>query len=180
MGLETAALVAVGGLGVAQYQQQGATGKFNQAVQNRNAQISEQEAAQMQKQLEFDLQRFDQQFDKIQGATTTSVLKSGVALEGGTGLRLLRANAVEAQLQKNIMEYNSKVGQAKKMEEANFYRIQGQIARQQARSAQISTLFSTGTSLLSMGGGFGGAKSFDGARSFGQYTSNPTGYSGSF
>ena len=115
MGLETAALVAVGGLGVAQYQQQGATGKFNQAVQNRNAQISEQEAAQMEKQLEFDLARFDQQFDKIQGATTTSVLKSGAVLEG-SGLRLLRANAVEAELQKNIMEYNSKVGQAKKME----------------------------------------------------------------
>jgi hypothetical protein len=179
MGLETAALVAVGGLGVAQYQQQGATGKFNQAVQNRNAQISEQEAAQMEKQLEFDLARFDQQFDKIQGATTTSVLKSGAVLEG-SGLRLLRANAVEAELQKNIMEYNSKVGQAKKMEEANFYRIQGQIARQQARSAQISTLFSTGTSLLTMGGGFKGAKTFDGASSFGQYASNPTGYSGSF
>ena len=155
MGLETAAIVAVGGLGVAQYQQQGATGKFNQAVQNRNAQLSEQEAAQMEKQLEFDLARFDQQFDKIQGTTTTSVLKSGAVLEG-TGLRLLRTNAVEAQLQKNIMEYNSKVGQAKKMEEANFFRIQGQMARQQARSAQISTLFSTGTSLLSMGGGFGG------------------------
>jgi hypothetical protein len=179
MGLETAALVAVGGLGVAQYQQQGATGKFNQAVQNRNAQISEQEAAQMEKQLEFDLARFDQQFDKIQGATTTSVLKSGAVLEG-SGLRLLRANAVEAELQKNIMEYNSKVGQAKKMEEANFYRIQGQIARQQARSAQMSTLFSTGTSLLTIGGGFKGAKTFDGASSFGQYASNPTGYSGSF
>ena len=179
MGLETAALVAVGGLGVAQYQQQGATGKFNQAVQNRNAQISEQESAQMQKQLEFDLARFDQQFDKIQGTTTTSVLKSGAALEG-TGLRLLRTNAVEAQLQKNIMEYNSKVGQAKKMEEANFYRIQGQIARQQAKSAQLSTLFSTGTSLLTMGGGFKGGGSFDGASSFGQYSSNPTGYSGSF
>ena len=182
MGLETAALVAVGGLGVAQYQQQGATGKFNQAVQNRNAQISEQEAAQMEKQLEFDLARFDQQFDKIQGATTTSVLKSGAVLEG-SGLRLLRANAVEAELQKNIMEYNSKVGQAKKMEEANFYRIQGQIARQQARSAQMSTLFSTGTSLLSMGGGFGKSSSMgglDGASSYGQYYSNPTGYSGSF
>lgn len=179
MGLETAALVAVGGLGVAQYQQQGATGKFNQSVQNRNAQISEQEAAQMEKQLEFDLARFDQQFGKIQGTTTTSVLKSGATLEG-TGLRLLRTNAVEAQLQKNIMEYNSKVGQAKKMEEANFYRIQGSIARQQAKSAQLSTLFSTGTSLLTMSGGFKGARSFDGASSFGQYSSNPTGYSGSF
>jgi hypothetical protein len=169
----------VGGLGALQYQQQGAAGKFNQAVQNRNAQISEQEAAQMQKQLEFDLGRFDQQFAKVQGQTNVSIAKSGAALEG-TGLRVLRANAVEAELQKNIMEYNSKVGQAKKLEEANFYRIQGQVARQQARSAQMSTLFSTGSSLLSMGGGFGGSKSFDGASSYGQYASNPTGYSGSF
>lgn len=167
------------GLGVAQYQQQGATGKFNQAVQNRNAEVATQEAAQLQKQLEFDLGRFDQQFAQIQGQTTTRIAKTGAALEG-TGLRVLRSNAVEAELQKNIMEYNSKVGQAKKMEEANFSRIQGQFARQQARSAQISTLFSTGTSLLSMGGGFGGAKSFDGATSYAQYASNPTGYSGSF
>jgi hypothetical protein len=167
------------GLGALQYQQQGAAGKFNQAVQNRNAQVSEQEAAQMEKQLEFDLGRFDQQFAKIQGQTNVSIAKSGVSLEG-TGLRVLRANAVEAELQKNIMEYNSKVGQAKKLEEANFYRIQGQVARQQARSAQMSTLFSTGTSLLSMGGGFGGASRLDGATSYAQYASNPSGYSGSF
>lgn len=81
------------------------------------------------------------------------------------------------------MEYNSKVGQARKFEEANFYRIQGQVARQQAKSAQMSTLFSTGTSLLSMSGGFGkssGVGGLDGASSYGQYYSNPTGYSGSF
>jgi CheY-like chemotaxis protein len=154
MGLETAALVAVGGLGVAQYQQQGAAGKFNQSVQNRNAQLSEQEAAQMAKQLEFDLIRFDQNFKQLQGQTTTRIAKTGADFTG-TGLKILRANVEESELQKNIMEYNSKVGQAKKIEEANFYRIQGQVARQQAKSAQISTLFSTGTSLLSMSGGFG-------------------------
>jgi CheY-like chemotaxis protein len=145
----------VGGLGVMQYQQQGAAGKFNQAVQNRNAQLSEQEAAQMAKQLEFDLVRFDQKFQQLEGQTITRIAKTGADFSG-TGLRILRANAEEAELEKNIMEYNSKIGQAKKIEEANFYRIQGQVARQQARSAQLSTLFSTGTSLLSMGGGFGG------------------------
>jgi len=139
----------VGGLGVMQYQQQGAAGKFNQSVQNRNAQIAEQEAAQMEKQLEFDIERFNKQFTQVQGQTTTRIAKTGATLEG-TGLRILRANAEEAELQRNIMEYNSKVGQAKKLEEANFYRIQGQVARQQAKSAQISTLMSTGTSLLGM------------------------------
>jgi hypothetical protein len=38
------------------------------------------------------------------------------------------------------------------MEEANFARIQGQVARQQARLDQIGTLTKTGTSLLTMGG----------------------------
>jgi hypothetical protein len=33
------------------YQQQGAIGKFNQAVQNRNAQVLEQEAEQIEKKL---------------------------------------------------------------------------------------------------------------------------------
>ncbi len=136
------------GLGVAQYKQQGAAGKFNQNVMNRNAQISEQEAAQIQKQTEFDIARFDQDIQKVVGKTAVSTAKAGVAQDTGTALRLARRNAEEAELQKNIMVYNSKVGQAKKMEEANFYRIQGQVARQTARSAQIQTIAQTTTSLL--------------------------------
>ena len=157
MGLETAALVAVGGLGVAQYQQQGAAGKYNQSVQNRNAQIAEQEAAQMEKQLEFDIARFDQKFQQLQGQTTTRIAKTGADFSG-TGLRVLRANAEEAEKERNIMEYNAKIGQARKFEEANFSRIQGQVARQTARTAQIGTIVQTGTSLLRMGGYSGGSK----------------------
>ena len=38
-------MAVVGALGAAQYKQQGAAGKYNQAVANRNAEIAEQEAA---------------------------------------------------------------------------------------------------------------------------------------
>jgi len=141
----------VGGLGALQYQQQGAAGKYNQAIQNRNAQVAEQEAAQIEKQLEFDISRFDQKFQQLQGQTTTRILKTGADLSG-TGLRVLRANAEQAEVEKNIMEYNAKIGQARKFEEANFFRIQGQVARQTAKSAQMSTIMSTGKSLLGMGG----------------------------
>jgi hypothetical protein len=141
----------VGGLGALQYQQQGAAGKYNQAIQNRNAQVAEQEAAQIEKQLEFDISRFDQKFQQLQGQTTTRILKTGADLSG-TGLRVLRANAEQAEVEKNIMEYNAKIGQARKFEEANFFRIQGQVARQTARTAQMSTIMSTGTSLLGMSG----------------------------
>ena len=145
-------MAVVGALGAAQYQQQGAAGKYNQAVANRNAQIAEQEAAQLQKQLEFDLVRFDQQFQQLQGQTNVSLAKSGVDMSG-TSLRVLRYNAEQAEVQKDIMDYNSKVAQSKKIEEANFARIQGNIARQQARIAQIGTLAQTGTSLLTMSSG---------------------------
>jgi hypothetical protein len=143
--------LVVGGLGAMQYQQQGAAGKYNQAIQNRNAQIAEQEAAQIEKQLEFDIARFDQKFQQLQGQTTTRIAKTGADFSG-TGLRVLRANAEEAEKERNIMEYNAKIGQARKFEEANFFRIQGQVARQTARTAQMGTIMSTGTSLLGMGG----------------------------
>ncbi len=144
-------MAVVGALGAAQVQQQGAAGKYNQAVQNRNAQIAEQEATQIEKQLETDLARFDKQFQQLQGQATTSIIKSGAELSG-SGLRVLRYNAEQAELEKNIMEYNSKIGQARKFEEANFARIQGQMARQQSRMAQLQTITQTGTSLLSMQG----------------------------
>ena len=148
----------VGGLGAMQYQQQGAAGKYNQAIQNRNAEIATQEAAQIEKQLEFDISRFNEKFDQLQGQTTTRIAKTGADFSG-TGLRVLRANAQQAEVERNIMEYNAKIGQARKFEEANFFRIQGQVARQTARTAQMSTIMSTGTSLLGMSGYGGGTKS---------------------
>ena len=143
--------LVVGGLGALQYQQQGAAGKYNQSIQNRNAQIAEQEAAQIEKQLEFDIARFDQKFQQLQGQTTTRIAKTGADFSG-TGLRILRTNAQQAEVEKNIMEYNTAIGKARKFEEANFFRIQGQVARQTARTAQMGTIMQTGTSLLGMGG----------------------------
>ena len=151
------AQVATVALGYAQYKQQGAAGKYNQAIQNRNAEIATQEAQQIEKQLEFDIARFDEKFEQLQGQTTTRIAKTG-ADYSGTGLKILRANARQGEIEKNIMEYNAKIGQARKFEEANFFRIQGQVARQQAKSAQLSTLMSTGTSLLGMSGYGGGTQ----------------------
>lgn len=145
-------MAVVGALGAAQYQAQGAVGKYNQAVANRNAQIAEQEAAQIEKQLEFDIAQFDKQFRQLQGTTEVNLNKSGVVSGEGTSARVARYNAEQAELQRNIMDYNSKVQQAQKMEEANFARIQGVMARQQAKIAQIGTLAQTGTSLLKMKG----------------------------
>ena len=176
--------VAVG-LGVKQAIDQNAAGKYNKKVNDRNAQIADQEATQIEKQTEYELANFDKQIERLQGQTTTRILKSGAEL-GGTGLRVLRNNAEEAEKEKNVMRYNSQVAVAQKKEAGNMFRIQGQFARQQGRSAAISTLVSTGTTFFGSSAGkslLGGSKpvgTFDGASSFSQYASNPTGYSGSF
>ena len=143
-------MAVVGALGAAQYQQQGAIGKYNQDVSNRNADVAEQEAALIEKQSEFDIARFDKDFRKLEGETQVAFAKSGVVAGSGTAYKIAAANAREAVLQREIITYNSKVAQSRKIEQANFSRIQGNIARQQARLAQIGTIASTGTSLLRM------------------------------
>jgi mannitol-specific phosphotransferase system IIBC component len=173
------------GLGVMQAQQQNATGKYNQSIQNRNAQLADQEAQQIEKQTEFDLQRFDQNIQQLEGQTITRIAKTGADFSG-TGLRILRNNAEQAEVEKNVINYNSKVAVAQRREAGNMFRIQGQFARASGRSAAIGTLVSTGLTFAGSSAGkslLGGSKpagSFDGASSMTQYQSNPTGYSGSF
>jgi hypothetical protein len=172
-------------LSLAQAKQQSAAGKYNQAIQNRNAQIAEQEAQQIEKQTEYELANFDKQVERLEGQTTTRILKSGIEL-GGTGLRVLRNNAEEAEKERNVMRYNSQVAVAQKKEQGNMFRIQGQFARQTGRAAAISTAVSAGITFAGSSAGkslLGGSKpagKFDGASSFSEYAANPTGYSGSF
>jgi len=123
-------------IGAAQIQQQGVIGKTNQAIQNRNAQVAEQEAEAIEKQNEFTLSRFEQQFAQLQGQTKTAIYKSGAELSG-SGLNVLRYNAEQAEIEKDILNYNFKVAQYQKIEQANFARMQGTIARQEGRAAAI-------------------------------------------
>ena len=141
----------VGALGVAQYQQQGAYGKFNQQVQNRNAVVAEQQAEILEKKLELDLASFDKEVKKLKGQTIVQTAKSGVT-QGGTARRIRLANLYEAEITKNKMKYNTEIGKSQALEQANFARIQGQVVRQEAKVAQLTTLTKTGTSLLAMQG----------------------------
>ena len=132
---------------VAAARQASATGKYNQQIQNRNAQIAEQEAQAIQQQNEFTLARFEKQFAQLQGQTKTAILKSGAELSG-SGLNILRYNTEQAEIDKDILDYNSKVEQYQKIEQANFARMQGTIARQEGRTAALGYYAQAGTSLL--------------------------------
>jgi tetrahydromethanopterin S-methyltransferase subunit H len=135
---------------IAAAQQASAMGKFNQAVYNRNAQIKEQEAKAIAQQTEFDIARFDQNYQKLVGSTNVAAAKSGIQ-RSGTFFNVQRYNAEQAEIQKDVIEYNSNVAQSQKIEEANFARISGQIRRQEARIAQLGYYSRAGESLLRIG-----------------------------
>tara|TARA_B100001939_G_scaffold43284_1_gene33474 strand:- start:1175 stop:1624 length:450 start_codon:yes stop_codon:yes gene_type:complete len=141
----TTAIVA--GTSIIAGRQASAAGEYNQAIFNRNAEVKEQEAEIIKQRTEYEIAQFDRKFAALQGQTKTAVLKSGAELSG-SGLRILRFNAEQAEIEKDMIEYNSKVGQARAYEEANFARMKGNLARQQARAAEFGYYAQAGTSLL--------------------------------
>ena len=145
-----ASTIFTAAMGVAQYKQQGKIGKFNESVNNRNAEVLEGQATQIEKKAEFDIAQFRKDYYRMTGETTVALAKSGVELGTGTAYNIELSNAYEAKLQENIIKYNSEVAAANKMEEANFARIRGTMARNEAKMAQINTVAQTGTSLLAM------------------------------
>ena len=146
----TTALVAA--TSVAQISSQNTIGKFNEGINNRNAEVLENEKTAIANKTELDLANFDKQFTKLQGSAVVSTNKSGVAYEG-TALRIARANMREKVLQENIIKYNSKVAESQKLEQANFARIKANMARQESKLAMIKTGSSLGMSLLTMSQG---------------------------
>ena len=145
-----AAPIFVGAMGVAQYKQQGKIGKFNESVNNRNALVLEGQAKQIEQKAEFDIAQFRKDYYRMTGETTVALAKSGVELGTGTAYNIELSNAYEAKLQENLIKYNSQVASNNKMEEANFARIKGTMARQEAKMAQINTVAQTGSLLYGM------------------------------
>jgi cell division protein FtsL len=140
-------------MGLAQYQAQGKIGKYNQAVNNRNALVLENQALQLEQKAEFDIAQFNKSFKKIEGSTKVATAKSGAVIDSGSAYYVALSNAYEAQLQRNLITYNAKIASDNKREQANFARIQGQIARNASKLAQLQTIATTGTSLLAMNQG---------------------------
>ena len=60
----------------------------------------------------------------------------------------MRYNAEQAEIEKNIIAYNAKVAQSQKLEQANFARISGNVARMEARQAEIGYYAQASQSLL--------------------------------
>ena len=137
-------------MGAVQYKAQGEIGKINQGINERNALILEGQAEQIEAKAKFDIAQFRKNFTKIEGQTKVALAKSGVQIGSGSAYNIELSNVFEAQLQEQLISYNAKVAAANKMEEANFARIRGTMARNESKLAQISTVAQTGSNIYSM------------------------------
>ena len=133
-----------------QVMQQGAAGSYNKAVNDRNAQIQMQEAQAAKDQGIFNLQQADQQYQQLKGRVNVNAAASGVDMSSETAQRINFSNAQQKIIQDHVIQYNADIASAKKIEAANYSTIQGNIAMQQARSAQIGSIANLGSSLLTM------------------------------
>ncbi len=144
-------MAVVGAIGAVTASQQNAYGKFNEDINDRNAIAKEQEAKIIEDKLVLDLATFDKKFRQLEAKTKVNALKSGVTFEG-TAQRIKMANLREAEIEKSKMKYDAEIGKARAFEQANFARIQGDVARQESKIAMLNTATQTGTSLLTMMG----------------------------
>ena len=148
MGWQGAVVAAIGAAG---YQQAGAIGSYQQAAFDRKAKVSEQKAKALEDQLTLDLQKFDKKFKQLESTQVVNTLKSGAEFSGTAKLIKL-SNLYNAEIEKDIMRYNTEIGQARAFEEASFARIEGTLAKERSRMEQIRIASQAGTSLLTMAG----------------------------
>ena len=141
----------VGGSALLGMQQAGAIGSYQQAAFNRRALVAEQKAEALENQLTLDLQKFDKKFKQLESTQVVNTLKSGAEFSGTAKLIKL-SNLYNAEIEKDIMRYNTEIGQARAFEEASFARIEGTLAKQRSRMEQFQIASQAGTSLLTMTG----------------------------
>ena len=127
-------------------------GKFNQSAANRNAVIKEQQNEILDSKLDLELDRFDRELKLLLASQKVATASSGAVIGSGTAQNIRISTLYNAEVDKDIANYNNEIAKARNIEEANLSRIQGQVAKQRARMEQIKIVSDVGTSLLTMQG----------------------------
>jgi len=136
--------------------QEQAAYNFNADVNERNADVSDQEAEQLVRNEEQNIADFREDFSDLQDATAQAYRYNGWIASTGTPLKVLLANAQEADEEIAARRYNAKVGKQELNEQGVQSRLAGTLDRMSGRAARtaskgraITSLINTGTSAYS-------------------------------
>lgn len=134
---------------VAQGNAQAAAFNYNAQVNERNAVAADNASDQLYHTEKVKIEKFKNDFERLQAATNQGFRYNGWIAEGGTPLLVALANASEADDEIAIRDFNARVGKQELEEEGVQQRMSAELNRMYADQARTAGMMRAGQSLLS-------------------------------
>ena len=133
---------------VAQGNTQQAAYNYNADINERNAQVAEQQADQLVRREEEKIVDFQKDFRKFSDSQSQAFRYNGWIASEGTPLKVALASAQEAEEEIATRRYNAKVSAGQLEENATQERMQADLNRMYGKSASRAGKVDAGRSLL--------------------------------
>ena len=125
-----------------------AAGKYQQTIAEQNAKTYEQKAERSVEIGEYNVKRFNKDFEKTFASVERAYAFSGVDPSRGTPLAVMEDYLTEAEIERANIRYNSSIEANDYREAAVISRMEGSLARYQGRQLQTASYFKAGQTLL--------------------------------
>jgi hypothetical protein len=151
MGIETvilasAATGAVASIQAGQAAQ--ASAQYQNTIAQQNADIYNQKADRAKEIGEYNVKRFNKDFNKTMASVERAYAFSGVDVSRGTPLAVMEDYLTEAAIERENIRYNSSIEAGDYREAAVLSRMEGQLALYTGRQRAIGSYFQAGRTLL--------------------------------
>ena len=134
---------------IAAGRQQKAAYDYNAQIDERNALAKEIQAEVYKRNQDLQIQKFRQDFRRLNDATSQAFRKNGFVATGGTPLLVALENAQNADEEIAIKEYNASVGEQQIKESAVNDRLSANLNRMYGQAAKKSGMIGAGKTIMS-------------------------------
>lgn len=125
-----------------------AAGKYQNTIAEQNAKTYEQKAERSKEIGEYNVKKFETQFNKTIDSVERSYAFAGVDVSRGTPLAVMEEYLTEAEMEKANIKYNASIEAGDYREAAVISRMEGQLARYQGNQYRTASYFKAGSTLL--------------------------------
>lgn len=125
-----------------------ASAQYSNTIAQQNADIYEQKAERSTEIGEYNVKRFNKDFDKTFASVERAYAFSGVDPSRGTPLAVMEDYLTEAAIERQNINYNASIEAGDYREAAVLSRMDGQLAMFTGRQRQTASYFQAGRTLL--------------------------------
>lgn len=125
-----------------------AAADYENSILDRNAKVADQNAETSIEKGKFRVERFKKQFDSSLASTEANFAISGIRLDEGTPIQVMKDAFVEAEIEKESIMHNAKIESGEFKESAINTRLQRDANSFRARQNRTAAMFNVGTTLL--------------------------------